>query len=550
MHTDLILTGPVWTGTAERPWAAAIAISEGRILAIGTAAECVAASRAGVPVQEAAGVIIPAFHDAHTHLVEGAMFDVRCNLHDLGPDELEAEVARYSAELAPDSWVRGGGWSMDDFVRRGVDRDALDRLAGGRPAYLTARDGHSAWVSSAALELAGITAETRVPAGGRIEYRSDGSPSGILHETAMALVKAVLPDTTSAEWAAAYDLGERTLHSLGIVGWQDARVENDILEAYLDAERRGALRSRVALALAWDRHRGIEQLDELIDMRHRLADSSLLSAPTVKVFVDGVLENRTATMIAGYADGAEAAEPLVPSTSLEQILTECTRAGFGVHLHAVGDGAVRIALDACAAARQEHPGHQMRHQICHLQSVHPDDVPRFGELGVIANIQPLWACADTQMLELCAPGLGEERFAGQYPFRSIALAGGLLAGGSDWRVSTPNPLPQIEVAITRRAPGNLTDEPLAPAERLELTEALTAFTAGSAFANGVDDESGTLEVGKSADLVVLEDDPWHTAASKVGEISVLATMFRGEWVYSADTSEARDDAGPEGTTES
>ncbi|MBC9936524.1 MULTISPECIES: amidohydrolase [unclassified Leucobacter] len=465
---DVVLFGSIWTGDPDRPVAEGIAIKDGRILAIGDEQELQRWVSAATAVEHVRGKILPAFQDAHTHLIEGAMFDVRCNLHDLNHAELLQSVKQYAAQLPAGAWVRGGGWTMDDFARQGVNRDVLDQLVGDRPAYLTARDGHSAWVSSKALAIANITDETEDPAGGRIERDIAGRPTGILHETALRLIQAVLPETTPEEWTRAFEIGQEYMHSLGITAWQDARIESDLLEAYLDADRTGRLRSRVALSLAWDRNRGLDQIEDLVRMRDRLPQPRL-SAPTIKLFVDGVLENRTASMLEEYSDVASHGSPLYRDSEIHAITQSCEAAGFSMHFHAVGDSAVRSALDACESSAQTPSQSATRHQICHLQSVDPSDAKRFGELGVIANIQPLWACNDAQMVELCLPGIGETRYATQYPFRSIQDSGGLLAGGSDWRVSTPNPFPQIEVALTRRAPGDSDAVPLAPAESLDLS---------------------------------------------------------------------------------
>lgn len=525
---DTLVLGDVWTGDPARPRAGAIAILGGLIIAVGDETELAGLVGRGTEVVRRSGSILPAFQDAHTHLIEGAMFDVRCNLHDLDAAGAFAAVREYAERQDPGAWVRGGGWSMDDFARDAVDRRLLDELVQGRPAYLTARDGHSAWVSSSALELAGVDRATADPEGGRIERDAEGEPTGILHETALRLLTAVLPPTGGDEWIAAFEIGQRYLHSLGITSWQDARIEPELLEAYLDAERRGLLKSRVALSLAWDRSRGVEQIEDLAALRARL-EGSRITAPTVKVFVDGVLENRTASMIEGYRDLPGRGEPLYRDADLAAIVRVCTEHGFGVHFHAVGDGGVRSALDACAAAPRE--GSAVRHQICHLQSVHPDDVGRFAALDVIANLQPYWACNDSQMLELCLPALGAERYRGQYPFRSILDAGARLACGSDWRVSTPDPLPQIQVAMTRRPVGEPDAEPLAPEESIDLETALRGFTSGAAYASGFESVGGTLSEGRSADLVVLDGDLWSTPAELLSTLAVESTMFAGEWVF-------------------
>ena len=529
VFADRVLQGRIRPNAESTKETEALALVGGNIIALGSSVEIQGLIGPDTSVEEVTGVVFPAFQDAHIHLVEGSLFDIRCDLHGLEGEAITARIAEYARALAADAWVRGGGWSMDDFSRRSVTRHDLDAVCGERPAYLTARDGHSVWVSSRTLELAGITSETPDPEGGRIERFVDGSPTGILHETAMKLLAGIVPETSDEEFDRAFDLGQSYLHSLGITAWQDARIERDLLQSYLRAEQQGRLQSRVVLALAWDRSRGIEQITELQESRALLGSSRLITAPFVKLFVDGVLENRTAFMNDEYADHAGVGDPLYTSAELEQIVHACTLAGFGVHFHAVGDGAVTAALDACETVNNALVGHGMRHQICHLQSVHPSDLPRFAKLNVIANLQMLWACSDSQMLELCLPGLGESRYEQQYPFRSLKKQGAVLAAGSDWRVSTPDPLAQIQVAVTRVPIDEPESAPLAPSEALTVRDAIGAFTSGAAFANGLEMVSGSLEVGKSADLVVLDSDPHGAPPHAISEISVTATMFAGEW---------------------
>lgn len=540
-YADTLVLGDAWTGDPDRPRAQGVAIVDGSIAMVGDRAELDGTIGPKTRVVRAAGSILPAFHDAHTHLIEGAMFDVACNLHDLELAATFERIRAYASRLGRDEWVRGGGWSMDEFAREGVDRRQLDGLVAGRPAYLTARDGHSAWVSSRALELSAVDRTTPDPAGGKIERDADGEPTGILHETAMGLVTAVLPPTSDDEWIAAFELGQRYLHSLGITSWQDARIEPRLLEAYLDAERRGLLHSRVALALAWDRSRGSEQIDDLVALRARL-DNSSITAPTVKVFVDGVLENHTASMIRPYDDLGGHGAPLYEDASLREIVRLCTQHGFGVHFHAVGDGAVRSALDACVGLGPD--AERVRHQICHLQSIHPDDIARFAQLGVIANIQPYWASNDSQMLDLCLPALGEARYEGQYPFRSLQKAGARLACGSDWRVSTPNPFPQIQVAVTRRPVGQAQVPALAQEEALDVESVVRGFTSGAAYASGLEHVSGQLRRGMSADLVMLDSDLWQVSPERLSACTVTGTMFAGRWVFGGPDAAETTDLGP------
>lgn len=529
MIADTVFIGRVFTADPARRFAEAVAVTDGVIVAVGDRAEVLSHYRSGVTeIVHSTGLICPSFHDAHIHLLEGSLFDLWVNLHDTDPADYLTVVERAVLPLPGHAWVRGGGWSMSAFPQGNPDAAALDTVTGGRPAYLTARDGHSAWVNSAALRLAGIDSHTTDPAGGRIERDERGEPTGALHETAMRLVASRMPDITADEWAAALASGQRYLHSLGITGWQDARLSAPMLAAYLDAEQAGSLQGRVTAALHWDPARGTDQITDLRELRDQ-AKGRLVGAGMVKIFVDGVVENLTASLHEPYRCSHSVGAPLFDPAELRDAITTCADAGFSVHVHSIGDAATTSALDAFAHSHD--PASGLRHQICHLQVVRSADIGRFSELGVIANVQALWACRDEQNVTLCRPALGAERFEAQYPFGDLARAGATLAFGSDWRVSTPDPLPQIEVAVTRRPPGDLDTAPLGGAQSLDLTTCLLGFTRHAAYAAGVDAHTGSLTVGRSADIVVLDTDPYTVDDHEIGRIDVAATYFEGRPVY-------------------
>jgi predicted amidohydrolase YtcJ len=296
---------------------------------------------------------------------------------------------------------------------------------------------------------------------------------------------------------------------------------------------RRRLSARVVAALKWDPGRGEEQLAELLEQRGQ-GSVGRLRASAVKILQDGVAENFTAAMLEPYLgrDGGRGTS-MLPPAELARVVAALDREGFDVHVHAIGDRAVREALDAFEAAVAAGGRRDARHQIAHLQFVHPDDRQRFRRLGVIANAQPFWAVYDGYMRELTLPFVSAERAAWQYPWASLRAAGAPLAFGSDWSVSTPDPLAQIEVATTRVAPDDRGGEPFLPAERLDLPAALDAFTIGAAYANRLEADTGSVEPGKRADLAVLDRDLFDPAAGPVGDARVLATLVDGELVHAA-----------------
>jgi predicted amidohydrolase YtcJ len=307
--------------------------------------------------------------------------------------------------------------------------------------------------------------------------------------------------------------------------------------AYVTAAREGTLTARVVGALWWDRARGAEQIPELLELRERYTVGRM-RATTVKIMQDGIAENHTAAMLGPYLTGCGCASDnsgisFVEPRALRAYVTALDAHGFQVHFHALGDRAVREALDAVEAARHANGWTDTRPQLAHLQVVHPDDVPRFRRLGAIANIQPLWAAHEPQMDELTIPFLDRERASWQYPFGDLLRAGATLAAGSDWPVSSADPLQGIHVAVNRRAPEAKDDVPVfLPAQRLDLGAALAAYTAGSAHANHLDD-TGTIAPGRAADLVVLDRDVFDGPAEAIGRARVLQTFVGGRRVYSA-----------------
>jgi predicted amidohydrolase YtcJ len=540
--TDVVLLGGlVWTGDDRSPRAEALTVRGGRVAFVGSADEARQLAGSGVRVVDVeGGMVLPGFQDAHVHPLHGGLTRLRCNLSDLRGADAYAEAVRSYAVAHPDAeWILGAGWAMDAFPRGTPHRSLLDRSVSNRPAFLRNRDGHGAWVNSRALEMAGITRDTPDPLDGRIERDADGEPQGTLHEGAMNLVDRVVPKTSPAELIGALRIAQTYLHSLGITAWQDAIVEPDDLEAYLEFVARGDLTARVIGALWWDRGRGEEQVPDLVAMRELAAQTDgRFGATAVKLMQDGVIENFTAAVLQPYLDRgghptANTGLSFVEPETLKRGITRLDAEGFQVHVHAIGERAVREALDAFEVAASANGRRDSRHHIAHIQVVHPDDVARFGELGVIANGQPYWACLDKQMRDLTIPFLGPERTSWQYPFASLLRAGATLAFGSDWPVSTPDPLKEIQVAVTRTSDEDSDGMAFLPDERLDLATALGAFTKGSAFVNRLDRDTGTIEVGKAGDIVVLDRNVFEVDPGEIGTARALLTLVDGAPVHAA-----------------
>lgn len=549
---DLVMTGgAVYTVDAARRWAQAVAIRDGRFVAVGTDADIRTLVGPRTEVRELAGrMILPGFQDAHVHPPGSGLEMLRCNLteaHSL--DEYIRIITDYAGAHPHEPWILGGGWSMDTFPGGTPSKQILDQLIPDRPIYLTNRDGHGAWVNSRALDVAGLNRDTPDPADGRIERDASGEPSGTLHEGAMHLVDRHAPGATTADVLEGLKTAQAHLHSLGVTAWQDAIVGGpyNTFDAYVQAAESGELTARVVGALWWERAGGLEQLDGFLDRRLK-GDVGRFRATSIKIMQDGICENFTAGVLDPYLDAggnptANRGLSFVDPQLLKGYVEALDAHGFQVHFHAIGDRAVREALDAIEAARTANGPGDHRHHISHLQIVHPDDVPRFHRLGVVANGQPLWACYEPQMTELTIPFLGPVRAQWQYPFASLLRAGAQLAFGSDWSVSSCDPLEEIHVAVNRSVPPGYTygsgapgeDEVFLPDERITLADAIHAFTMGSAFVNHMD-ETGSIEVGKLADLVVVDRNLFEHPVDEIAEANVELTLVEGERVYEATGS--------------
>lgn len=546
----VVLTDRVWTGTtADGPVAQAIAVRGDRVAAIGTAEQMREFTGPGTRVIRAPGTsVVPGFQDSHVHAPFGGrnLLNVWLNDTEGLPAYLDV-IAAFAAEHPDQPWIVGGGWAMEFFPGGTPHRRDLDRIVPDRPVFLYNRDVHGAWLNSRALEIAGITRDTPDPADGRIERDADGEPTGTLHEGAAYRVNdTIVPLPDLAAWRAAVQRGQEHLHALGITGWQDAWVTPATLEAYRTLAEDGLLTGRVVGSLWWDRHRGLDQIPEFLGQREQASGAGAGRGPgffptTVKIMTDGVLENYTGAMLEPYCDGCGGHSDnhgisFVERDLLAAAVTELDGHGFQVHLHAIGDRAVRNALDALEAARTAHGMNDLRHHVAHIQVVHPDDVPRFARLGVVANCQTYWAQSEPQMDELTLPFLGPQRAQQQYPFASIARSGARLAMGSDWAVTTADPLDQIEVAVRRIDPHHRDNAPFLPGEALGLEQAFSAFTAGSAYVNH-DPDGGVLRVGGRADLALLSQDVFAPGFCGPGgtlplaDVDVRLTVAAGRVVH-------------------
>jgi predicted amidohydrolase YtcJ len=535
-QADLVLRGGmVYTVDAARSWASAVAVRGGRIVYVGSDSLPAGLVGPGTEIVELGGaMVLPGFQDAHVHPIGSGVELVECHLHELTTAAAVLDSIRACAAAHPERpWVRGSGWQLPLFPDANPSKVALDRAVPDRPALFYAADGHSAWLNSPALALAGITRKTPDPANGRIERDPrSGEPSGTLRESAMALVDRVLPKRTRAELAAGLERAQQEANAFGITSVFAATADEPDLATYADADRAGTLTLRVVAAA----YSG-DQVDSILSRarawRERYATARVRPI-AVKLFQDGVIEARTAALLAPYLDRAgDAGRPIFDQPTLDRLTTELDRDGFQVHVHAIGDRAIRMALDAFQHARERNGPRDARHSITHLELIDPADLPRFRGLGVVANFEALWANGDEYLTQLTEPALGPARSRWLYPIASVVRTGAIVTGGSDWSVSSLNPLEAIEVGITHRDPGDSAAAPWNPAERVDLPTMIALYTINAAWALHQEKETGSIEVGKLADLMVLDRSLFEIPADHIHEVRVMRTLLEGKTVYQA-----------------
>jgi predicted amidohydrolase YtcJ len=540
---DLILrNAAVYTVDAARSWASAVAIRGGHIAYVGADSLPPGLVGPATEIVDLGGkMVLPGFQDGHVHPIDSGAQLGECSLDDLTTEAEIADTIRAYAAAHPDlAWVRGGGWQLPVFKDGNPSKAVLDRIIPDRPAIFDAADGHSAWVNSKALALAGITRDTPDPPNGRIERDPrTGEPSGTLREDAITLVHKAVPDRTDAELAAGLQRAQELAHRFGITTVFSAATDESGLRAYSAADRRGELHLRVIAALSLGDPLPDSLLSKLRDLRTRFA-SARVRPTAVKLFADGVIESRTAALLAPYRDRkGDAGKPIYDSVALNRVAAALDRDGFQIHVHAIGDKAIRMTLDAFAYARARNGDHDARHTITHLELIDPADIPRFRALGVVANFQALWANGDEYLTVMTEPALGPVRSRWLYPIASVVRTGAVVSGGSDWSVSSLNPLEAIEVGITHREPDRPTQAAWNPAERADLATMIAMYTINAAYANHQERETGSIEVGKLADLIVLDRNLFEVAPRDIHSVRVLRTLFEGKTVFQHQEARAR-----------
>lgn len=535
----IVVNGRVYTADGQGTIAEAVAVQGNKILRVGTSREVQRLRRAQTVVIDAkGGTVLPGFNDSHLHLLSGGLALNQINLRDAKTlPQIEAAVREWSATHQDRDWITGRGWYYEPFAGALPTRQILDTLVPERPAYLVSYDGHTGWANSRALKLAGISRRTPNPVNGVIvkDPRS-GEPTGVLKEAAMDLMASHLPKPTRDDLLAALGAAMTEAHRRGVTSVQNASGTADDLALYDELRRKHELDLRVYAGLSARGDITSEELEAFDRLRATFPDDPLLKAGAVKLVADGVIETHTAAMLQPYSDRPNVTgDPRMDQDSLDRLVTDLDKRGWQVMIHAIGDKAIRMALDAFeeAAGLNPVPARGRRHRVEHIETTDPADIPRFGRLGVIASMQPSHSLPD--LGGVWSLNIGPERETRAWAYGSIARSQGRLAFGSDWPVVTMDPLLGLHVAVNRTTPEGEPEGGWNPTERLSLRQAIDAYTRDAAWASFDEHRKGSLERDMLADIVVLSKDIFGLPPARLAEIEVMVTIFDGRIVYQRST---------------
>lgn len=533
----IVVNGRVFTADGRGTMAEALAVRGNQVLAVGSNREIKRLRRRATRVVDAhGGTVLPGFNDAHLHLLGGGLALDRVDL--LGATtlpEIERKIREFAAANPDRPWVLGRGWYYQPFPGGLPTRQLLDALVPDRPAHMVAYDGHTAWVNSKALALAGITRRTPNPPNGVIvKDPRTGEPTGVLKEAAQRLVEKVLPEPTRADRLRALRAAVGAAHRAGVTSVQNASGSAQEFELYDELRRAGELKLRIYSALSAGGPVDEMRAAELDAIRARYPDDVLFKTGAVKLMIDGVIEAHTAAMLAPYANRpAAAGAPMMTPEELDRTVALLDARGWQIMIHAIGDRGIRLALDAYERAARVNPppARGRRHRIEHIETVDPADLPRFGRLGVIASMQPFHGSPSENQIAVWTANIGPERASRGWAYRSIAEAGGRLAFGSDWPVVRLDPRFGLHMAVTRTTPSGTPDGGWFATEALPLARALEAYTSGAAFASFDEHRKGTLAPGMLADIVIFSADLFSLPPGRLLDAVVTATIFDGKVVY-------------------
>ena len=536
----IVLHGRVYTENPQQPWAQAVAIYRGKIVAVGDDPEIERRRGIGTNVINAGGkLVLPGFVDCHIHFIDGSFSLGRVNLEGAkDPADIQKRLREYAAEHPGDDWILGRGWNYAMFGPEALpDKKYLDEIFPNRPVSLEGFDGHTYWANSKALAMAGITRDTPDPSNGAIvRDPRTGDATGALKEAAQELVAKVVPKPTRAEKLLALRAGMKWANEHGITRVHSAGQDFEVLDLFDEMRRRGDLTVRMYIAYFLNPPELRPQDLDAIEHARKKYHDEWIDAGAVKFMVDGVVESHTAAMLEPYSDDPSLKGKLFwEPAKYKAAVAALDKRGLQLFTHAIGDYGVRTALDAYENAEARNHKRDRRPRIEHIETIALSDISRFGKLGVIASMQPLHSYPDADTLNIWARNAGSDRASRAWAWKSIADSGGHLAFGSDWPVVTLNPWEGVQTAVTRQTSEGQPEAGFVPEQRLTVAQVIDGYTLGAAFAGRREKTEGSLEIGKLADLIIVSQNIFDIEPHKIGATRLVTTIVGGQVVYQADT---------------
>jgi predicted amidohydrolase YtcJ len=549
---DVIITNArIYTVNPQQKWAEAIAVRGDKIIAVGDRKQIEALRGPATKEIDAQGrLLLPGFTDCHIHFMDGSLGLTRVDLNGATTvAEIQKRVKAYADAHPKEPWIQGMGWTYPTFAPSGLpNKKILDDVVPDRPVYLVAFDGHSSWANSKALEMAGIDRNTPDPSNGKIVRDENGDATGALKEAAGDLVGSKTPVPTRAERLDALRKGIHEANRVGLTRVHSAGQDFEYLDLYNELRTRGELTLRFYVAYFLDPPGLTPQSNALIDNARRQYDDDWIAGGVVKTMLDGVVEAHTAAMLAPYTDEPTQSGKLFwDPDKYKATVANLDARGLQIFTHAIGDKAVRLALDAYQNAAAVNHTKDARPRIEHIETITAEDIDRFGKLGVVASMQPLHSYPDDDTLGIWSRNIGPERASRAWVWRSIQEKGGALAFGSDWPVVTLNPWPGVQTALTRQTSEGNPPGGFIPQQRLSLEDTIRGYTLGAAFAGRREKTEGSLEPGKLADFILLDRDLFKIEPSEIDKTEVLITVVGGKVVYQSPNW--KDSARADKTTE-
>ena len=533
----VLLNGKIFTGNEQQPFAEAMAVYKNKIIAVGSVAEIKAMIGSTTKQYEVNGkLVIPGFNDAHIHFLSGSLGLSTVDLNDSKTvNEAVAAVAAYAKKNTAAKWITGLGWQYTIFPNGSPTKEMLDEVVSDRPVYIRAYDGHSVWVNSKALQVAGITKETNFSGFGAIVKDAKGEPTGMLKERAMQLVAKFIPPVTKEEKIAALLKCMQYAASLGITSVQNASGSIDEFELYKELEQKNLLTLRYAAAFSANEFTTQSDIEKYTLLKNQHNRNRMLKADAVKFMLDGVIESHTAVMMDDYSDVAADDKTkngsfAFPLETYRLLTTAFDKAGFRMYTHAIGDRSVHEALNAYDLAQQKNKSTNTRHRVEHIEQCRPTDMQRFAKLNVLPSMQPIHA--DPGTIAVWAKAVGEQRLPFSFAWQMMVQAKATLVFGSDWPACIDlNPIHGLHIAVNRQTTDGLPIDGWVPMQRISIKEALLAYTQAGAYSSFEENFKGKLKPGYLADFVVLSQDLFTISPAAIYQTHVLLTVMDGKEVY-------------------